>query len=132
MKIEWTLDEEGEWEPYSLLGDISITDEDGNIIEEKSTYLDTWFPVISDGLQALKNDKEKTIDLLEESYPLCFTIKKSTKYIGYKDKEIMILNIAEAITDLRKEVQGFLNSVLSHPEPRDETVIDNLRKILNL
>lgn len=81
MKIDWHFDEE-EWDPYTLLGEITITGDCETSISDDCTILDSWLVGISEGLRSLSKGAPIDVDLVVEPDPLCFGIMvRNMKFI---------------------------------------------------
>jgi hypothetical protein len=130
MKIEWKFDDEKEWDPFTLLGTIKLIDEFGNFIEDRITILDSWFIAINKGLASLADGINLDVDLIDEPDPLLFISKDDKLSIRYKNQKVYLRNVSDAIESLRLAVTKFVEILMEYPEPRDETAIVELGKII--
>jgi len=129
MKIHWHFDDE-EWDPYTLLGEITIIGDYETSIRDGCTILDRWMVGLSEGLKSLSKGISAEVDLVDEPDPLFFVAGDKTYEIHYKKMEITFTDIAQATKALNAEIYKFIQELLLHPEPRDEYVINELRDIL--
>lgn len=129
MKINWRFDDK-EWDPYTLLGAISITGDHETYIHDGCTILDRWLIGISEGLRSLSKKVPIDVDLIDEPDPLGFWITGEIYEIHYKNMIVSFRDLTRAIEELKEEVEKFLQALLQHPEPRSETVIEELNDIL--
>jgi len=130
MNIEWKFDDEGEWDPFTLLGSIRLEDDYGNIIEDECTIIDSWFIAISKGLEIIATEHRVEIDLLDEPDPLIFISDGEKLEIRYKDQGISLRSISNVVECFKKHLNKFIHKVESYPCPRDEFGIAELNKIL--
>jgi hypothetical protein len=129
MKINWHFDEE-EWDPYTLLGEISITGDHETAISDDCTILDRWLVGISEGLRSLSKGEPIDVDLVDEPDPLCFGANGNKYEIHYKNMVVSFSDLTQAIEELKETVRMFLQALLQHPEPRSKIVIEELNVIL--
>jgi len=131
MKIDWQFADEGEWDPYTLLGRITITGDHETCISDNCTILDRWLVGLSGGLQSLSKGISAEIDLVDEPDPLRFLATDQGYEIHYRDAILIFTDITQATRELGEEVQKFIQALRIHPEPRDETVITELSNVLS-
>ena len=129
MKIDWHFDNE-DWDPYTLLGKITITGDYEAAIHDGCTILDRWMVGLSEGLKSLSKGISAEVDLVDEPDPLRFIAGDKKYEIHYKKMNVAFTDIAEATKVLNEEIHKFIQELLLHPEPRDETVIYELRGVL--
>ena len=130
MKIKWKFDDEGELDPYALLGAIRIEDGFGNILQEECTYIDSWFIALGKGLGTLENEGRVEVDLIEEPDPLIFVAKNEKIEVWYKDHKIILQSISDAKRCLKADVTELINEVKAFPGSKDNLGIAELNKIL--
>ena len=105
--IQWTLDLEDGVDPYDPLGTIKIIGDEG-YIQDKCTYLDSYFKAIVLGIQSLKKGKIISVDPLE-SHDLEFDYTNDYLLLGYGEQHAKIFNVDKFITDVCKSIQDLLD-----------------------
>ena len=109
MNFLYNLDYSEPLDESEFLGDISLIGDDKNEIIEKSTFIDSWFLALSEGMLCLKEGKDCIIDLPEEPYPLIIdTIKKT---VEYGDQVIVVDDFEDMKNSLKAIINEFLIEV---------------------
>ena len=129
MKVHWVFDEE-EWDPFTLLGEIRITGDHESEIRDDCIILDTWFLALIEGLESLSRGRSKDVDLVDESDPLRFATAGHRYEIRYKDQTLSFGDVSLAYSHLREVVCNFVDILRGYPEPRDETIIGKLSRLV--
>jgi len=130
LKIDWQFDDEGEWDPYTLLGRITLTGDHETCISDNCTILDRWLVGLFDGLRSLSKGVSTEIDLVDEPDPLRFVATGRRYEIHYRGAILIFTDITQVIGELMEAVQIFIQALRKYPEPRDETVITELSNVL--
>jgi len=114
MNIIWIWDEL-EWDPYTLLGEIVLKDNFGNIICDNCTCIDDWVLPLLKGLDALNNKKEITIELISEADLLKFHIDNNIKKLSYGNKFIIIEDSEKWMNEIKSLSQTILKDIRKYP-----------------
>lgn len=107
MKIVWKLYEEDGISADDPLGSITITADDGAVITQEATYLDSWFEGLLAGVRSIKAGEEQSIEMVEEPDPLEFEMSGDRLSITH-DEATVLLDPVEAIEEIRREAMRFL------------------------
>lgn len=132
MKIYWAFDEEPEWDPFTLLGQISITGDQESEIRDDCIILDMWFLALFEGIESLSQGLSKEVDLVDEPDPLRFMAREHRFEIHYQEKVVFFSDIHQALAELKEVVGQFVNVLLEYPAPRDEAAIRELARIAGI
>ena len=107
MKIVWKLYEDDGVTADDPLGSISITGDDGKVIAQEATYLDSWFEALLSGVRAIKAGEEQTIEMVEEPDPLELEMKGARLSLTH-DATTILADPLEAIEEIQRQASRFL------------------------
>lgn len=110
MNISFTIDQEAGIDPHEPLGNITISDGNSRLSIE-STYLDSWFDVLIDGLNGLKTQNKLTLEILEEPEVITFENLLSHFKITYRKQELFFSNLKEFHQALLISTKEFLSQL---------------------
>ena len=122
MKIFFTLYEDEGIDPIDPVGDIILTDGQTDLLVE-STYLDSWFETLIDGLEGLQSGKKSKLEIVEEPGSIIFEPLTSGFKISYRGREIMIENLANLIEELTTATQEFISKLNLQGEVSNKNTI---------
>ena len=126
MKILFRLDQDEGIDPNDPIGDIMIRN-DRTLLSIKSTYLDSWFDVLIDGYKSLLNQKEVTLELVEEPETITFKpVLKGFKF-SYGKQELFFSDLSEFHQCLLTSTQDFLAQL-----EQDEENLFNLPNLIKI
>ena len=130
MQIAITIDESEKIDRIDPIGDITITN-DTTTITEKSTYLDSWFDALITGLNAVKQGKNITVEIVEEPEPIVFEPWQEGMRLSYGDRTLLISKIAEFTTALKLAANEFLNKFERQTEVDSNNLLKVIRDFVN-
>ncbi len=130
MQIAITIDESEKIDRIDPIGDITITN-DTTTITEKSTYLDSWFDALITGLNAVKQGKNITVEIVEEPEPIVFEPWQEGMRISYGERTLLISKIAEFTTALKLAANEFLNKFERQTEVDSNNLLKVIRDFVN-
>jgi hypothetical protein len=128
MKILFILDQDEGIDPHDPVGDIIITNGHSKLSVE-STYLDSWFDILIDGYQSLKNDQKNTLEILEEPDLITFEPVLDGFKISYGKQELFFKNLNEFYQSLLTSAQEFLRQLNQDQDKPSKSSL--LNKIAN-
>jgi hypothetical protein len=102
MEINWKLDESDGIDLDDLLGEIQISDNHGNLIEDNCIYLDTFFFTLSECLVLSMKQGLYRVDTIDE--PLALVSKRSKNELSLEYGE------QKVITTYKAAVSNFIES----------------------
>jgi len=132
MDVAWSFDDaaDSEWDPYTLLGAIRITDAYGGFIEDNCIILDTWVRALHSCLRAARSGvDELELDLVDEPDPLCMFIDCGATRLRYRWQSIVVDDIEDAMGVVRRMARDLMAAILAHPPPYDELGLAELREV---
>ncbi len=109
MIINWSLDRREPLDAADILGNIEIVDDHKSSIICEDTFVDSWFSVLMEGLQSLKNQESKEIEIPEESHLLVFQFEQQKSAIEYSNSSITIYDFESAIENLKIEIRSLVS-----------------------
>lgn len=110
MQILFTLDQDDGIDLIDPLGDIIITNNQSTLSVE-STYLDSWFDVLINGLNSLQNNCKITLEIIEEPKVITFEPVLEGFKISYGKEVLFFDNLNEFYQSLLKSAQEFLSQL---------------------
>ncbi|MFB2836887.1 hypothetical protein [Floridanema evergladense] len=130
MKIVVNLDESETIDPIDPIGDIMLTD-DTTTIQEKSTYLDSWFDALITGLKTVTQGKNIAVEIVEEPELIVFEPWGEGMRISYGDRTLSISQISEFTEALKLIAEEFLEMCDRPVEFDSNNLLNVIRNFVN-
>ncbi|MEA5620925.1 hypothetical protein VB711_24250 [Cronbergia sp. UHCC 0137] len=127
MNISFTLDQQEVIDSNDPVGNMTITD-GKTILTVESTYLDSWFDVLIDGLQGLNKKDKLTLEIVEEPEMIIFENTLPGLKITY-GKEELFFKKNYFYQELLNSVREFLFQL--NQNEKDLTSLPIVRKLRN-
>jgi hypothetical protein len=112
FKIEWTLDESEALAQESLLGEITLSGDAQQKIQEESIYVDSWLHALVRGAEAAAASQGRagTCDIeIEDPRPLKIRWDPDgSLYVRFRDHEVKARSLTEFTSGLRNAAETFL------------------------
>lgn len=105
--LQWDLDIEDGIDIVDHLGNLKITGDEGNIVEN-STYLDAFLEALVEAAQKIKTETNISVDPIVEPNNLDFNCQKDTIKINYGQQQATIFDKDKFIKDVREAVSELL------------------------
>ena len=103
MEIKIILEPIDRDDPLAIdpVGTITLKTEDSSF-SEPYAYLDSWFQALMIGAEQLDKKPDVEVDLKEEREPLIFRKVERGVKICFKDKNVVVGNVAELVAAVEK------------------------------
>ncbi len=130
IRIYWQLDEEDGIEPLDPIGDISIAG-DRTKIQEKSTYLDSWFDGLITGIETLQKGQKVAVEIVEEPELIIFEPASNGWRLSYREGWIEFSSISEFVRALKQAAAEFLLEVEPIPGSEENALLKNIHTFVH-
>lgn len=127
MKIHWTVDDDAEpLEAIDPLGDITISDEKGNSIIIKCTYLDSWLDALLSGFIKIKSETKAEIVVPEEPAHVYLEKYDSGLTLSCSGVSTLSVTIDEMETALIATANEFVMEMRELPRAETNTILSSI------
>jgi len=130
IRIYWQLDEEGGIEPLDPIGEITIAN-GRTKIQEKFTYLDSWFDALITGIEALKKSQKVAVEIVEEPETITFEPASNGWRLSYGKEWIEFSNIDEFIEAVKLAAAEFLLKVEPISGSEDNALLKKIHRFVH-
>lgn len=130
--LNWNLDEDGDIEPDTPLGNIILTGDAGRI-EDDNLMLDTFLEALIDGFSEIRQNDEVNVDTIDEPIDLALRRKPQGIEVSYGDQVALIQDEKLLHTELVISVKAILERLdeAAKKQLTEPTSYSNLRYFLD-
>jgi hypothetical protein len=126
MLVNWEYDGE-EWDPYTILGKVTLNGDVGGKIHEDCLILDTWLLGLARGLIALRSGEHRvSIDTIDEPDEMRLQVEGEILRVAWKEQLAEISSIEVACACLATQLHALADDLRGQDPPRDEETISRL------
>ncbi len=130
--LNWNLDEDGDIEPDTPLGNIILTGDAGRI-EDDNLMLDTFLEALIVGFSEIRQNDEVNVDTIDEPIDLALRRKPQGIEVSYGDQVALIQDEKLLHTELVISVKAILERLdeAAKKQLTEPTSYSNLRYFLD-
>lgn len=116
-----------EWDPYTLLGKVTLYGDVGGQIDEGCLMLDSWLLGLARGLIALRSGHHKVcIDTVDEPDEIRLQVDRDILTVAWKEQHAEFSSLEVACGCLATQLHALADDLRGHGPPRDERAITEL------